>query len=117
MGPSEVGWKTFLAYLTGLVNQELPWRNEYLVTENHLLRKPITCRVWLNEGDLEEVKQKNGGVLLPRWNEWAPISSHRPGRWLPCIRLANTHRQISVERRLVNMSDNVDRRFCTQNPP
>jgi hypothetical protein len=40
-----MGWKTFLVYLTGLVNKELPLRNEYLVTENHLLRKPITCRV------------------------------------------------------------------------
>jgi hypothetical protein len=60
-----MGWKTFLAYLTGLVNQELPLRNGYLVTENHLLRKPITGRVWLNEGDLEEVKQKNGGVFPP----------------------------------------------------
>ena len=110
-------WKTLPAYLTGFVDQELLLLNEYLVTEKHLLRKPITCRVWLNEGDLEEVKQKNDGVLPPWWNEWAPIPSHRPGRWLPCTRLANTHRQISVERTLINMSDNVDRRFCTQNPP
>ena len=112
-----MGWKTFLADLTGLLNQELPLRKEYLVTENHLLGKPITGRLWLHEGDLEEVKQKNGGVLPSWWNEWAPMTSHRPGRWLPCTRLANTHRQISVERTLINMSDNVDRRFCTQNPP
>jgi hypothetical protein len=62
-------WKTLRAYLTGLVGQELLLRNEYLVTENHLLRKQITGRVWLNEGDLEEVKQKNGGGLPPWGNE------------------------------------------------
>jgi hypothetical protein len=45
-------WKTLPAYLTGLVDQELLLRNAYLVTENHLLRKRITGRVWLNEGDL-----------------------------------------------------------------
>ena len=48
-------WKTLPAYLTGLVDQELLLRNEYLVTENHLLRKQITGRVWLNEGDLAAV--------------------------------------------------------------
>jgi hypothetical protein len=31
-------WKHLLAYITGTVDQELLWRNEYLVTENRILR-------------------------------------------------------------------------------
>jgi hypothetical protein len=31
-------WKTLLAYITGTVDQELLLRNEYLVTENRILR-------------------------------------------------------------------------------
>jgi hypothetical protein len=32
-------WKQLLAYITGSVDQELLLRNEYLVTENRLLRQ------------------------------------------------------------------------------
>ena len=32
-------WVRFLAYVTGLVNQELLLQNEYLVAENHILRR------------------------------------------------------------------------------
>jgi hypothetical protein len=32
-------WKTLLAYITGSVDQELWFRNEYLVMENRLLRQ------------------------------------------------------------------------------
>ena len=31
-------WKQLLAYITGTVDQELLLRNEYLVTENRILR-------------------------------------------------------------------------------
>jgi hypothetical protein len=31
-------WKQLLAYMTGSVDQELLLRNEYLVTENRILR-------------------------------------------------------------------------------
>ena len=31
-------WKHLLAYITGAVDQELLLRNEYLVTENRILR-------------------------------------------------------------------------------
>jgi hypothetical protein len=34
-------WKQLLAYITGSVDQELLLRNEYLVTENRLLRQQI----------------------------------------------------------------------------
>jgi putative transposase len=42
-----MGWKQLLAYITGSVDQELLLRNEYLVTENRILRAQITGRVQL----------------------------------------------------------------------
>ena len=44
-------WKTMLAYVTGSVNEELLRRNEYLLTENRILRAQIPGRVHLTEGD------------------------------------------------------------------
>jgi hypothetical protein len=38
-------WKILLAYITGTVDQELLLRNEYLVTENRMLRNQIKGRV------------------------------------------------------------------------
>jgi hypothetical protein len=51
-------WKPWLAYLTGSVDQELLVRNEYLVTENRILRQQITGRVGLSDG-------KGKVVLMP----------------------------------------------------
>jgi tRNA(fMet)-specific endonuclease VapC len=45
-------WKQLLAYITGSVAQELFLRgNEYLVTENRILRQQITGRVRLSDGE------------------------------------------------------------------
>ena len=44
-------WKTLLVYITGTVDQELLLRNEYLVTENRLLRKQLKGRVRLSDGE------------------------------------------------------------------
>jgi hypothetical protein len=46
-----MNWKTLLAYITGSVDQELLQRNEYLVTENRILRKQIKGRVQLSDGE------------------------------------------------------------------
>jgi len=54
-------WKHLLAYITGTVDQELLVRNEYLVTENRMLRHQITGRVRLSDGErktLAEIGQK-----------------------------------------------------------
>jgi putative transposase len=45
------GWKQLLAYITGSVDQELLLRNEYLVTENRLLRAQIKGRIHLSDGE------------------------------------------------------------------
>jgi transposase InsO family protein len=46
-----MNWKTLLAYITGTVDQELLLRNEYLVTENRILRHQINRRVCLSDGE------------------------------------------------------------------
>jgi putative transposase len=38
-------WKQLLAYMTGSVDEELLLRNEYLVTDNRILRQQIKRRV------------------------------------------------------------------------
>jgi transposase InsO family protein len=56
-----------LAYITGSVDQELLLRNEYLVTENRILRNHITGRVRLTDGErttLAEIGQKLGKKVL-----------------------------------------------------
>src|SRR3989441_10964922 len=60
-------WKTLLAYITGTVDQELLLRNEYLVTENRILRHQLKGRVRLSDGGrkaLAEIGQKLGKHAL-----------------------------------------------------
>src|SRR5438874_5899160 len=60
-------WKRLLAYITGTVDQELLIRNEYLVTENRLLRQQITGRVRLTDAErktLAEIGYKLGKQAL-----------------------------------------------------
>src|SRR5215468_4711593 len=60
-------WKQLLAYITGTVDQELLLRNEYLVTENRILRHQIAGHVRLTDGErktLAELGQKLGKQAL-----------------------------------------------------
>jgi transposase len=60
-------WKVLLAYITGTVDQALLLRNEYLVTENRLLRQRIPGRVRLSDGErktLAELGKKLGKQAL-----------------------------------------------------
>ena len=60
-------WKHLLAYITGTVDQELLVRNEYLVTENRILRTQIKGRLRLSDGErqaLAEIGQKLGKQAL-----------------------------------------------------
>ena len=62
-----MSWKTLLAYITGMVDQELLVRNEYLVTENRILRNQIKGRIRLNDGErkaLADIGQKLGKQAL-----------------------------------------------------
>jgi putative transposase len=56
-----------LAYITGTVDQELLVRNEYLVTENRILRNQIQGRLRLSTDErkaLAEIGQELGKKVL-----------------------------------------------------
>jgi putative transposase len=60
-------WKHLLAYITGTVDQELLLRNEYLVTENRILRHQRKGRIRLSDGErkaLAVIGQKLGKQAL-----------------------------------------------------
>jgi putative transposase len=66
-GGEAMDWKTLLAYITGSVDQHLLLRNEYLVTENRLLRHQIKGRIRLSDSEriaLAEIGQKLGKKVL-----------------------------------------------------
>ena len=42
-------WARLLAFVTGLVNQELLLRNEYLAAENRILRARVSSRLRLSD--------------------------------------------------------------------
>jgi len=66
-GERRMDWKTLLAYITGTVDQELLLRNEYLVTENRILRNQIKGRIRLSDGErkaLVDIGQKLGKAAL-----------------------------------------------------
>ena len=44
-------WKRLLAYISGSVDEELLVRNEYLVTENQVLRNQLKGRLRLTDGE------------------------------------------------------------------
>jgi hypothetical protein len=60
-------WKQMLAYISGSVDEELLLRNEYLVTENRVLRAQIKGRLKLTDGErksLAEIGKKLGKKAL-----------------------------------------------------
>jgi transposase InsO family protein len=60
-------WKTLLSYITGTVDQELLLRNEYLVTENRILRNQMQGRVRLSDNErktLAEIGKRLGRKAL-----------------------------------------------------
>src|SRR2546422_2430828 len=64
---SHMDWNQLLAYITGSVDEELLLRNEYLVTENRILRNQIQGRVRLANGErqtLAEIGKKLGKQAL-----------------------------------------------------
>ena len=62
-----MNWKRLLAYATGSVDDELLRRNEYLVTENRILRNQIKGRIRLTDTErisLAQVAQRLGRRAL-----------------------------------------------------
>ena len=62
-----MNWKRLLAYITGSVDQELLLRNEYLVTENRILKNQIKGRLQLTDPErisLAEIGKRLGRAAL-----------------------------------------------------
>ena len=60
-------WKKLLAYISGSVDEELLLRNEYLATENRVLRAQIRGRLKLTDGErrtLAEIGRRLGRKAL-----------------------------------------------------
>src|SRR5216683_3115313 len=60
-------WFRLLGYVTGLVNQELLLKNEYLVAENRMLKAHIRGRLLLSDGEkatLAEIAKRVGREAL-----------------------------------------------------
>jgi hypothetical protein len=56
-----------LAYVTGTVDQELPARNEYLATENHILKDQLKEQLMLSDAEraaLGEIGHRLGRKVL-----------------------------------------------------
>jgi putative transposase len=66
-------WKPLLAYSTGSVDQELLLRNEYLVTENRILRQQITGRVRLSDGERKTLAELGKQLGKQALNEVASL--------------------------------------------
>ena len=54
-------WARLLAYVSGLVNQELLLRNEYLAAENRILRAHLPARLRLRDW----LKSASGSAAKP----------------------------------------------------
>ena len=60
-------WARLLAYVTGLVNQELLLQNEYLAAGNRILRGRLPARLCLSDPErrtLAEIGKRLGGAKL-----------------------------------------------------
>ena len=64
---AKTDWLRLLGYVTGLVNQELLLKNEYLVAENRILKAHIRGRLLLSDGEkatLAEIAKRLGRQAL-----------------------------------------------------
>ena len=62
-----IDWAYILAYVTGMVNEELLLRNEYLVTENRILKAQLKGRLLLSDAErttLAEIGHRLGRKAL-----------------------------------------------------
>ena len=67
-----MNWKRMLAYVTGSVDEELRLRNEYLVTENRILRDQLKARLRLTDPErvsLAEIDTRLGRKASKKWHK------------------------------------------------
>jgi len=78
-----MNWKRMLAYVTGSVDEELLARNEYLATENRILRNQIRGRIRLTDPERISFSQTTGPESAGR--SGADRSSGNDSRVAPAI--------------------------------
>jgi putative transposase len=75
-------WARILAFVTGMVDQELLARNEYLAAENRILRAQLKGRLKLSDAErarLREIGHRLGRQVLGEVANVALPKSIRPG--------------------------------------
>jgi hypothetical protein len=70
-------WKTLLAYITGTVDQELLLCNEYLATENGILRNQMKGRLRLSDGERKEASRNKVSISNVRWMFRSAVSMRK----------------------------------------
>src|SRR5215204_1521112 len=77
----DVTWARLLAYVTGLVNQELLLRNEYLAAENRILRAHLPTRLRLTDPERSTLAEI-GKTARPERAERSGASPNQIRSWL-----------------------------------
>ena len=73
-------WARLLAYVTGLVNQNLLLQNEYLTAENRILRTHLPVRMRLSDRERSTLRSASGSEVV-RFNRWPVLPNPiRPSR-------------------------------------
>ena len=60
-------WARILAYITGMVDQELLLRNGYLVAENRILRSQLKGRLRLTDDERATLGREGASASLLGW--------------------------------------------------
>ena len=93
VGVRLMDWARILAYVTGMVDQELLARNEYLAAENRILKARLKGRLQLSDAEratLGESVIAWAARFSPRWRMWPDQTPSWPGTasWWPANSMA-----------------------------
>jgi putative transposase len=73
-------WARLLAYVTGLVNQQLLLQNEYLAAENRILRSHLPARLRLSDPERSTLAEMGKRLGRRGWSRW-PVSPSPTRSW------------------------------------
>jgi hypothetical protein len=71
-------WARLLAYVTGLVNQELLLQNEYLAAENRILRAHLPAQLRLSDPERRHLLRSVSGSGAKLWRKWPAWPNQTP---------------------------------------
>jgi hypothetical protein len=67
-----------LAYVTGLVNQELLLKNDYLAAENRILRSHLPKRLRLTDEERSTLAKSASVLAANCCNRWPSLLNRKP---------------------------------------